>query len=125
MKAGKPTPFPFCILISIGAIAFAVPLHAEVVYTFNGNDGRYPVGTLIQDGSLLYGVTSSAGSGNNGNLFAFNSQTRTLQTLYSFTGGDDAQPFGSLIQSGSNLYGTTSGKSSANNGTIYAFNLQS
>lgn len=76
------------------------------LYSFDGTDGGFPEGGLIQatDGNL-YGTTSG-GPGAVGTIFSV-VQGGTLTTLYVF-GGDDPFPVGSLLQTTSGvLYGTT------------------
>ena len=94
------------------------------LYSFgtNPNDGMRPQGSLIQSGSVLYGLAPDGGAYGKGALFAFDTSTNMESVLYSFRGknGDGAEPQGSLIQSGSMLYGMTSvGGMGA--GTIFSF----
>jgi uncharacterized repeat protein (TIGR03803 family) len=92
----------------------------SVLYNFlgaPGNDGAEPSGSLVQSGSLLYGVT-----GDPSTVFAFNTTTDAETVLHSFPGslGDGLLPNGGLILSGSYLYGTTyAGGSDDLSGTIF------
>jgi uncharacterized repeat protein (TIGR03803 family) len=89
----------------------------SVLHDFGGapGDGSYPYDSLLQSGSLLYGLTFGGGTGAGingfglGTIFDYNLATNTESVLYSFQGGssDGANPTGSLIQSGSTLYGLT------------------
>jgi uncharacterized repeat protein (TIGR03803 family) len=81
------------------------------IHNFEGNDGAYPYGGLVQgsDGNL-YGTTYSGGSGSClqgcGTVFKL-SQSGTLTTIHDFS-GDGCAPSGTLIQAtDGNLYGTT------------------
>jgi uncharacterized repeat protein (TIGR03803 family) len=78
----------------------------SVLYSFGSTsgDGGDPLGSLIQSGSLLYGMTS-------GTIFDFNLATGIETTLHTFAGppSDGFAPYGSLLQVGSTLYGMTSG----------------
>jgi uncharacterized repeat protein (TIGR03803 family) len=78
------------------------------------NDGAFPSDSfLIQDGSTLYGMTSSGGGvgcGGDGcgTIFKIDMATYSLTVLHSFSGSDGAHPLSSLIRSGSVFYGMTS-----------------
>jgi len=90
-----------------------------------GGDGSEPEGSLIQSGSVLYGMTPYGGSSNLGTLFEVNTDGSGFSILHSFVGGssDGARPFGSLIQSGSTLYGMTAGGDSGGDGTIFSITV--
>jgi len=94
------------------------------LYSFQGSpsDGADPQGSLIQSGSILYGLTSEGGLYDRGSLFAFDTSTKSDRLLYSFSGksGDGSGPLGSLIQSGSMLYGTTI-SGGVGGGTVFSF----
>src|ERR1700733_1870235 len=77
----------FCCLLNVAAAAMADPY--QVLYTFTGGttDGRFPTGSLVQSGSVLYGVTEEGGTANEGTVFAYNLATKTESILYSFTAG--------------------------------------
>ncbi len=79
----------------------------SVLFVFSGNNGGYPYGNLLQasDG-LLYGMTSSGGTGN-GVLFNYNINSGAQSVLLNF-GTKGVQPKGSLIQTKNGLlYGMT------------------
>jgi uncharacterized repeat protein (TIGR03803 family) len=99
-----------------------ITLHS---FTFNGNDGTSPSGSLIQgtDGRL-YGTTYGGGASDFGTVFAINPNGTGFATLYSFTNGSDgAQPFGSLLQgTDGRLYGTTNSGGPNGVGTVFAAN---
>ena len=81
-------------------------------------DGSVPFGALLADGSTLYGMTNSGGSGWSvvpggayyGTIFSIGADGSGYTTLHSFAGGpnDGDSPFGSLVSDGSTLYGMTS-----------------
>ena len=89
-------------------------------------DGSDPSGVVVGSGGVLYGVTQSGGSKNNGTVFSLTPPkstgrpwTETL--LYNFTGGSDGgSPSGLAIGGGGLLYGTTSAGGTANNGTVFS-----
>jgi uncharacterized repeat protein (TIGR03803 family) len=86
---------------------------ATNVYTdlkdFNGADGAFPFGSLIEatDGKL-YGMTSAGGSMNYGVIFSFDPVTLIYTKLNDFNFNDGANPYGSLVQAQNGLlYGVT------------------
>jgi uncharacterized repeat protein (TIGR03803 family) len=86
------------------------------IWTFSGDDGALPGGTLLTDATgVLFGTTQGGGANGNGTVFkltppAADQTAWTPTALWSFSGGSDgAIPgLGALIadQSGT-LYGTT------------------
>lgn len=112
-------------------------LQVSLSYVFASNtagDGAQPNGSLIQVGTLLYGMTVAGGQSsepitgpNFGTIYAFDPTTNTESVVYSFGGapGDGAKPFGALLDAGSILYGMTSAGGSFNDGTIFEYNLDS
>jgi len=77
---------------------------------FDGTNGKYPRGSLIQaSNGKLYGMTQYGGSNNGGVIFSFDPFTSTFTKLKDFDDPNDA-PFGNLIQaSDGKLYGMTLG----------------
>jgi uncharacterized repeat protein (TIGR03803 family) len=79
-----------------------------VLHSFVGSpgDGSYPLGSLVQYGSTLYGMTQYGGADNDGVLFAYDLNTGTETIVHSFTNSSDgANPYGELFVSGNTLYG--------------------
>jgi uncharacterized repeat protein (TIGR03803 family) len=104
------------------------------IYSFAGGaDGHGPYGKLVQDkAGILYGVTITGGTAQQGNIYALDPASGTPTTLYSFSGGAD----GSIPESGlaldgkGNLYGVApSGGSTAHCnmgcGTLFKRNIAS
>jgi uncharacterized repeat protein (TIGR03803 family) len=114
---------------SLGAlIQYNVTTGKEsVLHDFAGgtSDGATPFGSLLQSGSILYGMTNAGGAGGDGAIFDYDLATNIESMIYSFGGGtaDGAGPAGSLIRSGSNLYGMTSAGGAQGLGTIFQYNL--
>jgi uncharacterized repeat protein (TIGR03803 family) len=121
---------PACIGFGCGTV-FAIhddPGSLTTIWTFSGDDGNGPSGTLLADETgALYGTTYGGGAYGNGTIFKLTppapGQTAwALTTLWHFTGGSDgANPLaglgaGALIadETGA-LYGTT-----ANGGDLNA-----
>jgi uncharacterized repeat protein (TIGR03803 family) len=92
---------------------------------FSGKvNGASPQGSLISDGTFLYGMTNNGGNGTgtngNGTIFKIKPDGSQYTKLYDFMGIKDGEfPYGSLVSDGSFLYGTTAlgGKNSM--GTIF------
>lgn len=85
-----------------------------------GFDGHTPRGSLISDGTSLYGMTVGGGSHGAGTIFKIMPDGNGYLVLYNFlnltTGGS---PWSSLIYSNSFLYGMTTYGGSNNFGTIF------
>jgi hypothetical protein len=75
--------------------------------SFNGPLGQFP-GSLILNGSTLYGITEGGGDYGDGNIFSIHTDGTGFQNLLSFNGTNDKSPEGGLTLSGSTLYGMTS-----------------
>src|SRR5262249_27647116 len=72
-------------------------------------DGIHPMGGLVQNGTWLYGTTSTGGTNGTGTIFRINASL-TEQVVYSFppaNGTSGANPSGSLYYDGTNIIGTT------------------
>jgi uncharacterized repeat protein (TIGR03803 family) len=100
--------------------------------TFSGNDYESPIyggglvyGNFGHVGSgQVFGVSSTGGSGGEGNVFEFNPGNGTLTTLASFvntpTYTNGAVPYGGLIEDAyNNLYGTTYNGGVYNQGAVF------
>ena len=80
------------------------------LHEFEGgdNDGRYPWGSLLQNGATLYGMTSRGGSGfDNGTIFKIGKDGTGHTILHEFDNSttDGALPHGDLILVNSKFYG--------------------
>ena len=84
-----------------------------------GSSGAYPCGSLVYDGSYLYGMTTQS-IGGNGTIFKLDTNgggyTKLLDVdMY----GDGANPQGTLLLEGSTLYGVRPGISTNVSGISY------
>lgn len=94
------------------------------------SDGQYPYGSLLQSGSILYGMAGAENTNYGGTLFQIGTDGTGFQVLHRFEGlpSDGRWPYGSVIQSGSTLYGMTvaGGKgdtgSNLSGGTVFRIN---
>jgi len=92
----------------------------SVLHSFTGSpDGDTPYGSVVQMGSMLYGMTSQGGNQDFGTLFSYSFNGGAFTILHSFGTGGGADPEGDLLVDGQILYGMTSG---GGVGTVYSFN---
>jgi len=92
---------------------------------FAGINGSKPFGSLISDGTFLYGMTPFGGAGTAcfggcGVIFKIKSDGSGYSKLLDFAGiSNGSVPFGSLISDGTFLYGMTGMGGTNNLGTIF------
>jgi len=98
----------------------------SVLYSFtDGNDGKYPLGSLVADSvGNLYGVASFGGAFSAGVAYKLSKTSNgswQLTVLWAFGGGGDAAyPFAGLaIDKSGNLYGTTTTGGLYGQGTVF------
>jgi uncharacterized repeat protein (TIGR03803 family) len=95
------------------------------LHTFNGADGDFPRGRLIQvsDGGF-YGTTSVGGAFGYGTVFRFD-PAGGLTTLHHFDGSDGANPLAGLVQgSDGRFFGTTANGGAFGYGTIFVIDAE-
>ncbi len=117
-----------CLAVSILLLlqtCAARALEYRVLHSFSGtsSDGANAYGSLIADGSRLYGMTTNGGSYGSGTVFGMNTNGSGYAVLHSFNGNntEGAAPLGSLALSGSTLYGMTgNGGKQNNSGTVFS-----
>jgi uncharacterized repeat protein (TIGR03803 family) len=103
-------------------------MNYQNLVSFTGSNssapGAYPWGDLLLSGTTLYGITTSGGANNDGNIFSVGVNGMNFENLVSFTGiggtAIGADPEGSLILSGTTLYGTALAGGSHGNGCVYS-----
>lgn len=82
--------------------------------------GGYPYGSLYNDGTFLYGMTSTGGSAGLGTLFKIKPDGTGFVKLLDFAGTTNgSSPYGTLISDGNFLYGMTVNGGANNLGTIF------
>lgn len=88
---------------------------------FNGtSNGSYPKGSLISDGTFLYGMTSDGGIDNKGTIFKILTDGSGYVKLLDFDGSTYGSfPQASLYFDGTYLYGTTQNGGTNGIGTIF------
>jgi uncharacterized repeat protein (TIGR03803 family) len=100
----------------------------SLLHSFEENsEGGVPLGSLIQSGSILYGMTEYGygGASDDATVFQIGTDGTGFSLLHVFTGGanDGDLAFGSLIQSGSTLYGMTFLGGTTDSGTIFSLEV--
>jgi uncharacterized repeat protein (TIGR03803 family) len=92
----------------------------------DANDGATPDhGTLVQNNSKLFGLTTDGGAYGAGTLFSIHTDGSHFKVMMSFGQpgtNDGINPFGSLLLSGTTLYGTTQTGGTKGFGTVFQVN---
>ena len=91
------------------------------LHDFQGvTDGSYPYGSLVSDGTFLYGMTRSGGSASGGTIFKIKPDGTAYSKFFDFQNTSSvSNPYGSLIYDGTFLYGMTEGGGTSGFGTIF------
>ena len=85
-------------------------------------NGSYPEGSLISDGTFLYGMTAYGGINDMGVIFKIKSDGTGYSRLLNFAGAANGrQPWGSLISDGTFLYGMTFYGGTYDVGTVFKY----
>ena len=98
-----------------------------LLHTFVGgaSDGANPYGSLLINGTDLYGTTASGGASNKGTVFHISTDGSGFSILHSFAGNPDGEkPIDNVIMLNATLYGMTVFGGTDNEGTIFAIPLQ-
>lgn len=86
----------------------------------NVTNGSYPHGTLISDGTFLYGMTQVGGANDMGTLYKITPNGTDYERLIDFAGLTNGKfPTGGLVTDGTFLYGTTAEGGASDIGTVY------
>lgn len=106
-------------------LTFKATAQYTKLFDFEGINGSKPFGSLISDGTFLYGMTPFGGTGiacfgGCGVIFKIKSDGTEYSKLLDFAGIlNGSLPFGSLISDGTFLYGMTAMGGTNNLGTIF------
>jgi uncharacterized repeat protein (TIGR03803 family) len=85
------------------------------------NDGINPYGSLLLNGTTLYGTTQLGGSKGNGTVFEIDTSGDNYDRIYDFQNAPDgANPIDNVILLDNTLYGMTEAGGACGNGTIFA-----
>jgi uncharacterized repeat protein (TIGR03803 family) len=90
------------------------------------NDGANPYGSLLLDGTTLYGTTRNGGNKGNGSVFQINTDGSDYDRIYDFQNGNDAaNPIDNVILLDNTLYGMAEAGGLCGDGAIFALDLTS
>ncbi|MHB8260217.1 MAG: choice-of-anchor tandem repeat GloVer-containing protein [Bacteroidia bacterium] len=110
-------------LFTISILALTINANAQYTKLLDFDsaaNGAYPYGSLISDGTFLYGMTYQGGSHNKGVVFKIKPNGTEYANLFDFDGASNgAYPYGNLISVGNFLYGTTFFGGANGDGTIF------
>jgi len=88
------------------------------------NDGQNPYGSLLLNGTTLYGTTQAGGSKGNGTVFQIDTSGSNYARIYDFKNlPDGANPIDNVILLDNTLYGMTEAGGLCNDGAIFAIQL--
>jgi uncharacterized repeat protein (TIGR03803 family) len=97
-----------------------------LLHSFVGgaNDGASPLGSLLINGTDLYGTTASGGASNEGTVFHIATDGTSFSILHSFADNPDGRkPIDNVILLNGTLYGMTVFGGAFDQGTIFAIPL--
>jgi len=102
----------------IGTFSYAQ--YTKLLDFVGAANGRAPSGSLISDGTFMYGMTYSGGANNLGTVFKIMPDGTGYVNLLDFAGATNGRyPEGSLVFDGGFLYGVTPSGGTNNFGTIF------
>jgi uncharacterized repeat protein (TIGR03803 family) len=89
------------------------------------NDGQNPFGSLMLNGSVLYGTTQNGGANGLGSVFQINTDGTGYARVHNFSGGngDGANPIDDVIIVNNVLYGMTEKGGQCSIGVIFSIAL--
>ena len=107
------------VLLSSLACSLAAAQTLEILYSFSGADGAYPVaGLTLGDDGAFYGTTGAAGTFGKGNVFRITTNG-VLTTLVSFNNTNGSMPRDLTKYGVGSFYGTTVSGGLYNKGTVF------
>lgn len=117
----KTKIYLFAIIFNLlGVCNSALAQYSELTDFSGASNGTNPFGTLISDGTFLYGMTSSGGTNNKGAIFKIMPNGSGYVKIFDFSvtlSGN--RPLGSLVSDGTFLYGMTELGGANDMGTIF------
>ena len=94
--------------------------YSEILDMEASTTGSNPYGSLISDGTFLYGMANSGGNDNIGTIFKIKPDgSGFVKMLDMVEAPNGSYPSGDLIYDGTFLYGLTSGGGAQDNGTYF------
>lgn len=94
----------------------------KTIHSFDGSDGKYPLGEPIYDltSKLIYCTTKKGGLYDHGTIFSFNPVNMQHNLLHSFNGLDGDTNFIGLIAVNNSLFGCATNGGMYGKGTIFS-----
>lgn len=90
------------------ARAVGASVRFDLIFSFDGSNGKEPAAPLIDVNGTLYGTTYAGGAHDEGTAFELLPASASQTVLHSFAGGKDgALPTAPLADVGGTFYGTT------------------
>jgi uncharacterized repeat protein (TIGR03803 family) len=111
-------------------VVFSYDLTSNVysdLHDFELNYGATPYSGVMQaTNGILYGMTNSGGTNNQGVIFSYDITTNQYSVLQNFDGTNGANPYGTLTQSSTGkLFGTTYVGGTNSNGVAFSYDIAS
>ena len=101
--------------------------HFKILQNFgklSTNDGINPYGSLMLNGTTLYGTTRTGGGKGNGTVFQIDTSGNNYARIYDFQNAPDAaNPIDNVILLDNTLYGMSEAGGTCNDGAIFAIQL--
>jgi uncharacterized repeat protein (TIGR03803 family) len=96
----------------------------SILHSFaNTVDGKNPYGSLVSEGTFLYGMTTFGGTNDEGTIFKIKHDGTGYSKLQDLSSTSSFRPSGSLISDGTFLYGMSSEGGIYNKGTIFKYQI--
>jgi uncharacterized repeat protein (TIGR03803 family) len=98
----------------------------KVLHYFQYQSGYYGIGSLLESGGKLYGMTLNGGDFDSGVIFEYDpAGAGTYTVLHHFESATGNGPIGSLLESGGKLYGVTFTGGTGGVGVFFEYDLSS
>ena len=98
----------------------------KVLHYFQYQSGYYGIGSLLESGGKLYGMTMGGGDFDSGVIFEYDpAGAGTYTVLHHFEIATGNGPIGSLLESGGKLYGVTFTGGTGGVGVFFEYDLSS
>lgn len=101
--------------------------HFTVLHSFgqpSTDDGINPFGSLMLNGTVLYGTTQTGGAKNNGTVFQINTDGTGYARVYDFQNGNDGMnPIDDVLLLDNTLYGMTEKGGTCGEGALFTIAL--
>ncbi len=95
-----------------------VKAQLTTIHTFNGSDGSYSLCELVQNGSYIYGGTTSGGTNDKGVIFKINLDDNSYTKIIDLS-SSNGESLSSLLNVGDYIYGTTLFGGTSNEGVLF------